>query len=367
MQEKIEKIKDEQNDYYSNFDLYNIDSWGADLSFRELVDMYRGGELLKPEFQRKYVWDKSEASRFIESILLGLPVPSVFLAKTEDERMLIIDGYQRIMTVHDYITGVFSGDKKTFRLSNSKKINEIWRNKAFNELEPAEQRRLKITTIHAIVFRQREPKNDDTSLFQVFERINTAGRILTSQEIRNCVYQGNFNKFLIDLNKDRNWRTLFGSEEEDQRMRDMEFILRFFALSDQFIQTTDMASISLKEYLNKFMKKMKDKSDDDLSGMRNVFLDTMDFIVNNLGKEAFNNISDDGKIVRKFHPTIYDAISIATAKYLEKGGGPPRGDMHSKRIELLRDDSFKNYISVRTTNIASIRGRISNAYRMLYE
>ena len=93
----IVKIRQEVEDDYSNDDLYNINSWGADLSFRELITMYEEGELAKPEIQRHYVWDKSEASRFIESLLMGLPVPSIFLARHDGEKKLIADGYQRIM------------------------------------------------------------------------------------------------------------------------------------------------------------------------------------------------------------------------------------------------------------------------------
>ena len=82
----IVKIRQEVEDDYSNDDLYNINSWGADLSFRELITMYDEGELAKPEIQRHYVWDKSEASRFIESLLMGLPVPSIFLARNDGEK-----------------------------------------------------------------------------------------------------------------------------------------------------------------------------------------------------------------------------------------------------------------------------------------
>lgn len=366
MPEKIiEEIKDEKEDDYSNLDIYNIDSWGADLSFRELVDMYKNAELIKPEMQRKYVWDKTEASRFVESVLLGLPVPSIFLAKTDKEEMLIVDGYQRIMTIYDYINGIFSGDNKTFKLSNSKKINSIWRNKSFNELSQTEQRKIKSTTIHAIIFRQKEPKNDDTGMYQIFERINTAGRILTSQEIRNCVYQGKFNKFLIDLNLNSNWRELFGLKNEDQRMRDIEFVLRFFALSDDFIKNTDLVSISLKEYLNKFMGENKELSDDKINIMKKNFETAMDFILINFGKEAFNNIGSEGKRVKKFHPTIFDAIAISTLNFL-KTGETAASDLKKKREDLLKNDEFKNFISVRTTNLESIRGRISKASEILY-
>ena len=198
--ENIELIASELEDDYSDDSLFNISSWGADLSFRELVSMYEDDELVKPELQRKYVWDKFEASRFIESVLLGLPVPSIFLAQSGSQK-LIVDGYQRIMTVYDYIRGVFTADQKVFRLSNSERINARWRNKAFSELSTDDQRKIKSTTIHAIVFEQKKPENDDTSLYQVFERINTSGRTLTPQEIRNCVYQGTFNTLLFELNE----------------------------------------------------------------------------------------------------------------------------------------------------------------------
>lgn len=99
----IEEISSEVEDDYSDDDLYKIKSWGSDMSFREIITMYDEDELVKPEMQRHYVWEKVEASRFIDSLLLGLPVPSLFLANTKDEKKIIVDGYQRIMTVYDYV------------------------------------------------------------------------------------------------------------------------------------------------------------------------------------------------------------------------------------------------------------------------
>ena len=119
----VDAPSDEQDDFYSDDDLFKISSWGADLSFRELISRYDEDELVKPELQRNYVWDKTEASRFVDSVLLGLPVPSIFLAKTKDEKLLIIDGYQRFMTVRDYVKGKFSKDKSVFKLSRSNKIH----------------------------------------------------------------------------------------------------------------------------------------------------------------------------------------------------------------------------------------------------
>lgn len=225
-------------------------------------------------------------------MLLGLPVPSIFLAKTPDEKLLIIDGYQRIMTVYDYVRGVFSGDNKTFKLSRSEKINSKWRGKAFAELSDAEQRKVRNTTIHAIIFLQQHPTNDDTSLYQVFERINTSGRTLLPQEIRNCVYQGNFNDLLFELNKLPKWRSLFGSAEEDQRMRDVEFILRFFALNSVEFEAITQENISLKKFLNQFFGKYKNLTEEQVTDYRDRFTKCIDFIHDNIGINAFNNLSN---------------------------------------------------------------------------
>ena len=142
----VDEIKEEM-DGYSDDSLFNITSFGTDMTFRELITMYEEGDLEKPEMQRNYVWNKNEASRFIDSVLLGLPVPSIFLAKTKDEKRLIVDGYQRIMTVYDYVQrGIFGGDGKSFALSNSEIINKRWRGKTFQELQPEEKRRIRKTS-----------------------------------------------------------------------------------------------------------------------------------------------------------------------------------------------------------------------------
>lgn len=369
-EEHIEEIQEELNDNYSNDDLYNINSWGADLSFRELITMYEEDELLKPELQRYYVWEKPEASRFIESILLGLPVPSVFLANTQEDKKLIIDGYQRIMTVYDYVKeGLWRKDGKVFRLSNTEKINARFRNKSFKELEDKDQRRIKSTTIHAIMFEQKAPNDNDTSLYQVFERINTGGRALMPQEIRNCVNQGEFNSLLFELNANPNWRTLFGKTEVDPRMRDMEFILRFLALDTDFIKNNESSSISLKKYLNEFMGATLSQNNQIVEERKNKFNSVMKFIIENIGENAFYNITggDDTKIRKRFYPTIFDAICPAVAiAYRHFGNNIPSDNLESKRLELLKDPEFRKYISEGTMQISHIHGRINKALNYLF-
>jgi uncharacterized protein with ParB-like and HNH nuclease domain len=363
--EVIEIIDDEKNDDYSDDSLYSITSWGADLSFRELTTQYKDGDLLKPELQRKYVWDKSEASRFIDSILLGLPIPSIFLAKAPREKMLIIDGYQRIMTVNDYINGIFSTDKKVFQLTNSEKINKRWRGKAFAELSETDQRKIRATTIHCIIFKQEEPKDNDTSMFQVFERINTSGRTLLPQEIRNCVYQGEFNSLLFEINEDVNWRQLYGLESVDSRMRDMEFILRFLALKSQEFKKIKTKQISLKKFLNQFMGAAHSQETKVLETRKKDFLETIGFIHQHIGVDAFHNVS---QTAGKFNPTIFDSIMIATSNFLshKKHSEVTEMGLAERRKALLNDQGYQELIRIRTTTVERIKARIDLASRYLF-
>lgn len=368
--DNIEEIVEEVEDSYSNDDLYNISSWGADLSFRELIAMYEENELLKPELQRKYVWEKAEASRFIESILLGLPVPSIFLANTKDEKKLIIDGFQRIMTVVDYVKGIWSKDKSVFKLSNSEKINKRWKNKSFLELSDTDQRKIRSTTIHAIVFEQKAPTDNDTSLFQVFERINTSGRTLLPQEIRNCVNQGPFNTALFELNKNSDWRVLFGKAEEDSRMRDMEFILRFIALDTPFIKEHKPGNISLKKYLNEFMGAKTSQTEEFLKERSENFSNVLKFIKTNIGENAFYNIisGDETKIRKRFYPTIFDSLCVAVSIGLKKQGDKlPKVNLEEKRLKLLKDQNYRKYTSEGTMQIEHIHGRIALTLQFLFE
>lgn len=260
--ENIEYGKDEREDEFSNDDLFNIQSWGADPSVRELITQYEDGDIIKPELQRNYVWDKKEASRFIESLLLGLPIPSIFLANVADDKRLIIDGYQRLTTLVDYISkGTWKNTEEPFRLYNSPLINERWRNKTYRELSESDKRRLRLYSIHAIIFEQKKP-NNDSGLYQVFERINTSGKTLNAQEIRNCVYQGDMNTLLFQLNANEKWRALYGSEKPDERMLDLELILRFFAMSTPDVYNTTKSYVSLKQTLNQYMSHYRSASSD---------------------------------------------------------------------------------------------------------
>ena len=308
-----------------------------------------------------------EASRFIDSILLGLPVPSVFFAKEPDETMLIIDGFQRIMTVFDYVKGIFSGDGKVFKLSNTENINSRWRGKAFAELEVEEKRRIRNTTIHAIIFEQKYPRND-TGMFQIFERINTGGRTLKAQEIRNCVYQGKCNDLLFKLNKNQDWREILGTQDEDSRMADLELILRFFAMSELVNRPeVNNKQINLAKYLNGYMGDKTKVSNAEIAKMEEKFINMIKTCKNVFGGNAFKNLKSDFEgFTNKINPALFDAISVATAYVIERKVLDEKINYLERYVQLLKKEEFKELISRRTTNVSNIMARINMASLKIY-
>ncbi len=370
IQSKIDTVKDEEGSY-SDESIYNISSFGTDLSFREVITMYDEGDLEKPELQRKYVWSKNEASRFIDSLLLGLPVPSIFLAKTSNNKRLIVDGYQRIMTVYDFVKGIFSGDGKVFKLSNSDNINENWRGKAYQELSDDQKRIIRTSPIHAIVFEQKQPC-DDTGMYQIFERINTSGRVLKPQEIRNCVYHGKFNSLLFELNKLDIWRKIVGDKEEDSRMADVELILRFYAFvniakSEEIKQT----QINLSKYLNTFMGRFCNIDNKQKQSFTNLFVNTMTELYNLLGDKLFKTtrvLKGENVFAQKINPVVLDAVCTSTAFVLDKYDfkEESKRSFIKKYIDLLENEEFIKVTTQRTTNINNIKARINIATKILY-
>lgn len=361
-------IEEEHNEELSNDDLFNISSWGADPSVRELITQYSEGDIEKPELQRKYVWNKKVASRFIESLLLGLPVPSIFLANIESTgKRLIIDGYQRIRTLHDYIhEGIWRGDDSVFRLVDSNVINKRWRNKTFEELSESDKRRLKNYTIHAIIFEQRRPAND-SAMFQIFERINTSGVSLNDQEVRNCVYQGAMNTRLFELNQKKEWRVLFGKVTQDNRMIDLELILRFFAMNKPEIYLSNEKNFVLKKILNDEMANNRSESEY-LDRICDDFVNTIEFIYKYFGEEAFYNLQNDlQKIRKRLYPTVYDSLMIATSIALSKGFNPAGEDLKARRMAMLKDESYRESITQGTMTVEHIQTRIQRALKIVYE
>ena len=330
---------------------YSITSYGADYPTDGLVKRLDRGDIYVPDFQRGYVWKLKEASRFIESLLLGLPVPGIFLSKeTETQKLLVIDGQQRLRTIQYFYNGTFKPTNKKFALDG---ISEQFNDKTYNSLSDEERRRLDDSIIPATVIKQDLPSEDQDSIYQIFERLNTGGVKLQAQEIRACIYHGEFNDLLKELNNHPEWRKICGSEDVDSRMKDQEYILRFLAL----YCCTGTYSKPMKGFLNSFMGKNQHLKVYSSHDMSSIFISTIELISSSIGNRAFRLKSD------KINAAILDAVMVGLASRLKNSSITNKSDVLSSYNELLRNPKFleASVNTARTTETANVKSRLDEA------
>jgi hypothetical protein len=188
----------------------------------------RGKLVIQTDFQRQFVWDAAKSSRLIESSLLDIPLPVIYISQENDGREYVIDGQQRLTSFFSFIDGSFPGGAD-FRLSNLKVFSELNRKK-FADLPENDQDKVRYCKIRTITFRK---ESDPNLKFEIFERLNTGSVSLNDQELRNCIYRGHYNLLLRELALDQEFMALMGLARPDKRMKDVELVLRFSAFYHQ--------------------------------------------------------------------------------------------------------------------------------------
>lgn len=206
---------------------------------KALVDEITDGELVvRPTFQRNQVWEPKRKSKLIESLLLNIPIPTLFFAEDEDKKV-VVDGQQRLHAIKEFIENRYALTK----LEVLSGLND----KRFEDLTERQQRIIRNRTLRCLLISSR---SDQEIRFQVFERLNQGGVPLNSQEVRHCVYRGELNELLHTLVKDRAWLQLLRRSKPHPRMTDCELILRFFSIRD----TLPDYKPPLKTLLNDYMR-----------------------------------------------------------------------------------------------------------------
>ena len=304
---------------------YSISSYGADYPIDSLVKRLRDGSIYVPSFQRGFVWDLKDASRFVESLLLGLPVPSIFLSKEADSgKLLVVDGQQRLSSLRYFYDGVREPTRVAFSLRG---VDKSFEGKTYKTLRDEDRRRLDDAILHATVFKQDEPTDDESGVYQVFERLNSGGKKLTPHEIRSAVFHsGPMRQLLQDLNKDEQWRQIYGPK--DPRMRDQELILRFLA----FYYDMDNYKSPLVFFLNRFMKKHKDLAPGLGAQMRTIFAGTVEAIFRAVGREAF-------RPSRALNAAVFDSVMVGLARRLSVSPVPDHNQLKKAYTDLVAKDS----------------------------
>lgn len=347
-----ENNETEDNKYISDVEQPN----SADLYIKSLIDLWKTKDLKIPFFQRRFVWSLRQASLFIESLLSNLPIPALMFYKDSSEYQYIIDGQQRTKSIL-YFTGtikpeeVDADNKKflSFRLIGLAD-DSPYKNKTFAELDPSVQRRLLNRTLPITTVKVNDD-NDLPKIFEIFRRLNTGGTPLTKQEIRNCICAGNFNEFLIDLNKNEKWQSFITSENDRKRQRDVELILRFFALFDSYKQYKR----PMDEFLTLYFQSHRDISECERKEKETLFNSVVTAIYDNLGRRPFH-------IKNGLNSGVCDSVMVAFANNINN---IPL-DIKDRFFALTHNDEFYKYCGKNINDNESVQCRIQIATDYLF-
>ena len=327
---------------------YDIASYPSDFTLSGIAQMWADGDIVIPDFQREFVWTIKQSSLLIDSFLCGLPVPPVFFYVDEHSKNLVVDGQQRILSVAFFLEGYFGkestqGKRQVFRLTGLDERSPYY-NRRFEDLEDADQRRLRHAVLRAINIRQLSPEGENTSAYHIFERLNTGGTALRPQEIRNCVFRGELNTQLGIANQDENWRLLLGKPYLDKHQKDVELLLRIFSL----VGTVTQYEKPMKEFLNKAMKKHIKGNTKKATRFLEVFPAVAEIVADSLGDKPFHLRG----------PLNVSALDSVMCVLIEKYRSLKGDDLNERYKALLKDDDFEDYTRYNTTDTKTVLDRI---------
>ena len=285
-------------------------------SIKSMLDS--GDYLLNPEYQRRKRWDNGKKSRLIESFIMNVPLPPVFLYEYDYSKYEVMDGLQRLTTIFDFYSGKFALESMGYwKELEGKKYDELP-----EEIQKGIDRRY-ISSIVLLEETAKSPEEAEELKQIVFERLNSGGEKLTPQETRNALYNGNFNQLCIKLSKNEKFRKMWNiplegdsedkllSSEAYRKMDDVELVLRFFAY--RFI---DDFSGTVETFLDAYLKQANAFSEETNLELEKLFNDVVDIAYSLFGDKAFIAPVYERQ-VNKPQKTIYDPLMQSIAKHVE--------------------------------------------------
>lgn len=333
---------------------YDITSYPSDYTLMGLVEMFKNGDIMIPDYQRGYVWKIQQASLLIESFLIGLPVPPIFLYIDDENKNLVIDGQQRLLSIVYFFEGYFgkesqTGKRQVFKLSGLNPQNKFY-NCTYNDLDDKDKRKLASSVLRAINIRQLSPAEESTCVYHIFERLNTGGTPLKSQEIRNCVFRSDFLNKLKELNRNPSWRIVINKKELVKNQSDVELILRVYGLA-YYLSKYEKP---MKEFLNKVAKKeMKGYSN--IDHFASAFERTADYINSELRVKPFN-------VRGPFNVSLFDSIFCNILLHIDN----LPSNLSQRYEDLLLDQKFTDLTTLATTDEKILKERFSYVESFLF-
>ena len=342
----------------------------VDLPLSQLVEMIDSKQIdLRPDFQRRDRWDGKRRSRLIESILMNVPIPPVFLGEEEFGNYVVLDGRQRLTALYDYLTNDFSlSGLVVWSELNGKRYKGLARLGDESKGDPRLDKAITRRFITAVVVRQ---ESVAAVKYEVFDRLNTGGVIAEPMEIRNAVFRGQFNDLLHELSDEESFRTLWGIPTENQprlknaaykKMTDLEMVLRFFAM-----QRVEDFKGRLKTFLNVIMEDRNKayQSEPDLATTdAALFRKTMETTLAGLGSNALHRRLSDGARSPVPSAPLADAVLYAMSKFDGDVNDKAQRKALRKALDDLmkHDDMFAKAISAGTNDKRGTRYRMRAAH-----
>ncbi|UUV35790.1 DUF262 domain-containing protein [Amycolatopsis roodepoortensis] len=352
-----------------------------DFSFNELADMHASGELIiDPEFQRMFRWNEGAQSRFIESLLLELPIPPIFLIEREDRIYELIDGLQRLSSYLHFTSRLAPEGEPLppLELSDCDIIEKL-NGYSYESLPRPLKIKLRRSYVRAEILRK---ESDPRLRYYMFKRLNTGGELLSQQEIRNATIRllsNEFNSFMIDLSQNPDFVACTSIISTDARNRkfDQELVLRFFALKNDFLSYVHDVS----EFLTDYMEKVSDPDDStafDFDSERAVFAKTFSILkkisdILNIDSRIFGTIGRGNEPRSQFSVYHFEGLSLGLqsvlsivdlddAEQLEKLAAVARKGKSDQEF-LKHGGAGKNYRTPTRARIAYFADRFSAALR----
>lgn len=324
-----------------------------DKSVSDIIRMIRNEELiLDPDYQRNYVWNNKKASLLIESILLNVPIPVIYVSEDEESRWSVVDGLQRLYSLYRF----FGNEFPLTRLEVLTELEHL----TYTKLNPKASRILNNGILRIIVILE---ESHPEIKYDIFQRLNQSPIRLTEQELRNCVYRGRFINMLKGLRNNPKFLSCMGFKDPQKRFLDAELILRYFALADAFNFETGKVkgySSKMKTFLNAYIEKHKSASPEEIARFTKRFEDTIEKVHTVFGERAFRRVVDrEGNQDALLNRALMDIIMVSFDRF-------SLDDIQRKKIAIVelyanlpfQDQRFSDSIRYRTSDNKELEYRL---------
>ena len=345
------------------FDPKLVDIESKPMVLSNIVDRLKNdGIVLDPNFQRNPdLWDKQKQSRLIESLLIRIPLPIFYFDMSEDEKLIVVDGLQRLSAIKNFMATA-SDEDNCLRLQGLEYLKEL-EGKSFDELAPNLQRRLREQTIQVYLIKAGTPDNVKNS---IFERINTGGLILTSAEIKNSVYRGRASELLKNMAETKEFVEATNKKITPTRMLDREFANRFLAF---YLLDIKEYHENLDDFMREVLSRVKNDNSIDCDLIVAAYKKALKLASDVFGKNAFKRIGKNGKYTGINKP-LFEAVTVQFAVLSDKERKKlikNKEKFLTRFNKLLCDEKFIEVITNGTARLTSVKYRHGEIERIIGE